>query len=232
MSAQPQMPALIGKRKLFMLFAPLAILVTAAVVTNFGGGVSKDAHAATVNVSATVLPSITLTMCGGGSQHLRASDDAVFTDSGYTTPGVNGSWAFNIDSAGSAFSGSTCALGYTVSNQANRAISVADAAGGGNFLSAYYGDKVSACGTAIAAQEVGIRVASVAGAGATVTHTCTPGAPADGAQWGPLPTADTSMCQSGAAGVAATCTIAIGVKNHASTLPPAGSITGALSVTL
>ena len=136
MSAQPQMPALIGKRKLFMLFAPLAILVTAAVVTNFGGGVSKDAHAATVNVSATVLPSITLTMCGGGSQHLRASDDAVFTDSGYTTPGVNGSWAFNIDSAGSAFSGSTCALGYTVSNQANRAISVADAAGGGNFLSA------------------------------------------------------------------------------------------------
>ena len=61
-------PAPLGKRTKLALFAPLVILVAAALVTNFGGGLAKDAHAVNVNVSAGIVSNLHLTStCGTAS---------------------------------------------------------------------------------------------------------------------------------------------------------------------
>ena len=41
-----------ASRGMRLAFAPLVLLVAAAVVTNVGGGMSSDAHAASVNITA------------------------------------------------------------------------------------------------------------------------------------------------------------------------------------
>lgn len=112
---QPAMPALIGKRKAFMLFAPLAILLSAAVVTNFGGGVAKDANAATVNVTANVQSAVTMTPCAdigfgninAGTVYTQPCDVSFGSTNAASTLNVHASSAGLF--TGFAATGTTCA---------------------------------------------------------------------------------------------------------------------------
>jgi hypothetical protein len=56
----------VGRRHAAALFAPLVILVSAAIIANLGGGVARTAHAAnSIDVSATVLSNRAITnTCG------------------------------------------------------------------------------------------------------------------------------------------------------------------------
>jgi hypothetical protein len=55
-----------SKRAITAVFLPLAILITAALVTNYGGGIARDAKAAnSITVSATILSNRAITnTCG------------------------------------------------------------------------------------------------------------------------------------------------------------------------
>jgi hypothetical protein len=189
-------------RQRVALFAPLALLVAAAVFTNAGGRVAPDANAAnSVTVTATVV-----------------SDRHITSTCG--TAGTDGTIAFGSTNAATAYENNAtpCSI---VFGSTNSAANLQVNAAATNLSWAGYGAKAAACG-APAAGTIGIRADSSSTATLTAPYNC-----ADGATYA-IPTAAATFC-SVVAGADKACDIVVGFNTGA---VAAGAKSGVLTTTL
>jgi hypothetical protein len=185
------------------LFAPLVILVAAAIVTNLGGGIATDARAAnSVTVTSTLASDVHITSTCG-------------------TAGTDGTIAFGSLSAATAYDNNAtpCAIVFG-STQALTNLQINGSAtnlGWSGFAAKAAGCTVPAAGT------IGLRADSSSTATPIAPYNCT-----DAAGFAPIPTAAANFCSS-AAGADKTCDLVVGLNTGS---VAAGAKTGVLTTTL
>jgi hypothetical protein len=192
-------------KRAWLVFAPLVLLVSAAIVTNFGGGIAGDAHAAnTVTVTSSLASDVHITSTCG-------------------TAGTDGTLAFGAVNAATFYesngSPAPCSIIYG-STQATTNLQLSS--GSASLGWAGFGAKAAGC-TVPAAGTIGIRAdSSSTGATEQIPYNCPDG------QAAPIPTVAATFCQT-AAGADSTCDIAIAFNTGA---VGAGAKTGTLTTTL
>jgi hypothetical protein len=192
-------------RRMLLAFAPLVLLVGAAIVTNLGGGVASDANAAnTVTVTSTLASDVHITSTCG-------------------TAGTDGTLAFGSVNAATFYesngSPAPCSIVYG-STQATTNLQLNS--GSTNLGWTGFAAKAAGCGVP-AAGTIGIRAdSSSTGATEQAPYNCADGSAA------PIPTSAATFCQT-AAGADSTCDIAIAFNTGA---VGAGAKTGTLTTTL
>jgi hypothetical protein len=195
-------------RQRLLLAAPLLLMIAAALYANAGGGVAKDADAATVNVTASVAADkhLAASLCSGGGESPGASGVAAFAfgamvnNTTYTKP---------------------CTIGFGSTNSASVNMQV-------NAASSFFGwTGFAAQGACAAPTATNARVgidAAVAGGGTTnAAIDC-----ATAGQYQTLPTVATTACNVTGQTTDATCVLTLMITTGAA---GAGSVT-ANSVTV
>ena len=194
-------------------FAPLLLLVAAALFVNVGGAVAPDATAASVTVTASVTADkhLAASICTGGTAG--------------ETAGATGTLAFGGMSANTANTKS-CAIGFgsTNSGSVNMVVSAASATFGWAGFSPQ-----GVCATPVnTAAAIGIDSAvSAAAAGGTTTAPTTVNCATAG-QYQSIATSPATACTVTGQTADATCTLGLSVTTG--TAPANASLTGTLTV--
>jgi hypothetical protein len=188
-----------------LLALPLVLLVAAAIVTNLGGGLTRDAHAATVNVNGSL----------GSDKHL-ATNICTGASTGETSgpsAGAGGTIDFGTMVANTAYVRS-CTIGFGSTNSAtvNMQVNAASATFGWTGFAAQ-----GACSAPVGTtSKVGIDSAASAGGTTNAAIDCV-----TAGQYQSIPTAATTACSVTGQTTDANCVLTVSVTTGAAT---AGSV--------
>lgn len=195
-------------RRSRLVFAPLVLILAAAIVTNLGASLDQSATAATVNVSASITAEkhLAATICTGGSTG--------------ETAGANGTLAFGALGVNTSTT-RTCAVGFGSTNAGSVALRAHSASATLGFPVAY--TTQGACSALSATtSKVGID-AEVSGAG-TLGTGATVHCPTLN-QYQSIPTTATNACTQTGSATNATCALTVSITTGTASAGGSGALT-------
>jgi hypothetical protein len=181
-------------RQRIAIFAPLALLIVAALFANAGGRVAKNADAATVNVTASVAADkhLATNICTGASTGETSGPSA----------GAGGTIDFGTMVSNTTYTRS-CTIGFGSTNSATVNMQVNAASATLGWTAPFAAQGACAVPTATNAR-VGIDAAAAAGGTTNAAIDC-----ATAGQYQSIPTTATTACSVTGQATDATCTLTV-----------------------